>query len=608
MQASSARQFPNIDEYGIIGDCRTAALVSKQGSVEWLALPNFDSPPVFSSILDREKGGYMRIAAVDGHACSRRYHENSNVLETEFAGPDGRFRVIDFLPIETGSHESLQPERELIRTIEGLDGESKVEIAVAPRFDFGRRNIKPERRGRLGWAFASQGNLLQVLSDMSLIDTAEQRLLGKTRLKRGERRHVSICFTSREPAIIPPLGDEARLKLETTDRWWQKWSNRCSLQNEYSRQVRRSLLALKLLQFHVSGAVVAAATTSLPEVIGGVRNWDYRFCWLRDASFTLRAFADTGFVSEGAAFFDWMLHATRLTQPELQALYDVYGRTNLDEKELPELTGYCDSKPVRTGNAAHDQLQLDVYGAVMTAVCDFVDRGFILEPAEKRLIVGLGQAVCRQWRKPDNGIWEFRGIRRQNSWSKVMCWAALDALLRLEACGRVSIPHSLFSRERQSIRREVLDKAWNVEVESFTGALGENYVDATTLLWPRCHFLPAWDPRMRKTWVRIKQRLGDGDLIRRYEPDADALPGQEGDFIACAFWAVDYLARCGDIDKAKARFESLLGRANDLGLYSEEIAPKSGEFLGNFPQAFSHTSLVNAAFAIADAEHRRDRQ
>jgi GH15 family glucan-1,4-alpha-glucosidase len=602
MQRSSDQDFPAISDYGLIGDCRTAALVSRRGSIEWLCLPNFDSPPVFSRILDRERGGYARIAAVGGSPRSRCYREGSNVLETEFAGPDGRFRVIDFLPIETGAHENLQPERELIRIVEGLAGEPEIEITVAPRFGYGCLKVTPQARGRLGWAFSSGGGLLEVQSDVKLEQKDELCLTGNARLKRGDRRYLSFSFTRREPAIIPQLEAEADRKLDSTDAWWRNWSKKCGIEGEYAEPVRRSLLTLKLLQFHLSGAVVAAATTSLPEVIGGVRNWDYRFCWLRDASFTLRAFADTGFVSEGAAFFDWMLHATGLSQPKLQALYDVYGRTSLDEKERRHLDGYRGSRPVRTGNAAHDQLQLDVYGAVLTAVCDFVDREFALEKAEKRLIVGLGKTVCRHWREPDNGIWEYRGVRRQNSWSKVMCWATLDGLLRLDSCGALSVPRSWFACEQRAIRQEVLEKAWNLELKSFTGALAENFVDATILLWPRCKFLSATDPRMRSSWARIKERLGDGDLISRYESHADELPGREGAFIACGFWAVEYLARCGELDEAKGRFEGLLGRATDLGLYSEEIAPKTGALLGNFPQAFSHSGLVNAALAITDAE------
>jgi GH15 family glucan-1,4-alpha-glucosidase len=594
--------FPPIRDYALIGDCRTAALVARSGAMEWLCLPDFDSPPLLGCMLDRKRGGHLWTGPEDARPHGRRYIDGTNVLETVLEGRSGRVRLIDFMPVDPRDDGPIQPQREVLRIVEALDGETEVEIDLRPAPQFGYRRSCLEDRGQIGWGLRDRGSLYLMRTDMGLKPDGD-RLVGRTRLTPGERRYLSLSFVKRDPAVVPMLGAEADGKLERSLSWWREWSGQCTYDGPYRNAVLRSLLALKALQFCLSGAVVAAATTSLPEAIGAGRNWDYRFCWLRDAAFTLRAFIETGFYSEAASFFDWLMHSTRLTQPRLQSLYDVYGNTRLKERTLDDVDGYRGSRPVRVGNAASGQLQLDVYGAVVAAAAAFLEHSPTpLEGSEKRLLARFGNAVCRQWQEPDNGIWEFRNGRRHNTWSKVMCWSALDSLLRLGEDGLLSVPHERFEREREAIAQSVIANGFDGSYGSFVGAFGERYVDATLLLLPRTGFIDARDPRMVATWERIDRELSHHGVIHRYSGEVDGMAGEEGAFLICSAWAVDYLARAGRVDEAKERMERLVGFSNDVGLLSEEIEPDSGTMLGNFPQAFSHTGLVNAAFAIAAAE------
>lgn len=598
--------FPSISAYGVIGDCRTAALVSADGSIEWLCLPDFDGPPIFSRLLDRDKGGYLALSAPDSTERSRRYLGDTNVLETVFEAPRGRLRVVDFVPVAATGAATLQPERELVRLIEAVDGHPEVELDYAPRPDFGRRPARLAERSGLGWV-ANEDNPLHLLrTDLAVTPTEDRATLkGREALKAGERRFVSLSFAAREPAVIPGGIDDAAAKLDRTMRWWHGWGQQCTYDGPYKEAVLRSALTLKMLQFCLSGAVVAAPTTSLPEKLGGGRNWDYRFCWLRDAAFTLRAFIDIGFEDEAADFFGWLMHATRLTQPRLQVLYDIYGRTRLTEREVRDFSGYGGSYPVRTGNAAHEQFQTDIYGYVISAAKDFVEHGGELDPVEARRLARLGDSVCKVWREPDNGIWEFRGPLRHNTWSKVMCWSALDDLLSLDEKCVVKVDRDRLEAERDEIQRDICDHGFKQDLNSFVGDFDASYTDATLLLMPRMGFIDAKDPRMVGTYERIRERLSDGPLIHRYESGTDGMSGQEGAFVICSFWAVGYLAQAGRIEEAKERMEQLLSFRNELGLLSEEIAPADGTFLGNFPQAFSHSGMINAALAIAAAEESR---
>jgi GH15 family glucan-1,4-alpha-glucosidase len=544
----------------------------------------------------------MTLRPVGDARCTRRYAEGTNVLQTTWEHAGGRLRVSDCLVVLERGDTGLEPERELVRLVEALDGSTEVELVFAPRPDFGRR--PPRIAWRHGCWTAGTGNPLYLLrTGIPLEPEADGATLrGSISLSAGGRRSVSLSSASHGPAVVPGLTDDAAEKCDRTVRWWRGWSERCTYDGPYRDAVLRSVLALKLLQFSLSGAVIAAPTTSLPEAIGAGRNWDYRFCWLRDAAFTLRAFSDLGFHDEGADFFGWLMHATRMTQPRLRVLYDVFGRASPPEREVPHFSGYRNTRPVRIGNGARNQLQTDVYGYVIAAARAHVAAGNALDPWEARALGRFGAAVCDVWREPDNGIWEFRNGRRHNTWSKVACWSALNDLLALAEDGLVRVDRRRFERERGEIRRTVMEHAYDSVLGSFVGAFGHRYLDAALLLMPRYHFIEADDPRMVSTFDRIVQRLGDGPVIRRYDGGADGMEGHEGSFLICSLWAVDYLARAGRIGEAKGRMARILELRNALGLLSEEIDVTDGTFLGNFPQAFSHSGLINAAVAIWQAE------
>ncbi|HET8632070.1 MAG TPA: glycoside hydrolase family 15 protein, partial [Thermomicrobiales bacterium] len=428
---------------------------------------------------------------------------------------------------------------------------------------------------------------------------------GVARIRAGERRYLSCTYGEEVPAVVPPLGEMARARVERSARWWRDWAARCAYRGPYREAVVRSALALKLMAYAPSGAVVAAPTTSLPEQLGGVRNWDYRYCWLRDASFTLRALYALGYREEAEAFLGWMLHATRLTWPELQVLYDVFGEAHLPERALPHLDGYAGSRPVRVGNDAHGQLQLDVYGEVLDAVARFARHGGRFDRDTVRLLDGLGHTVCARWREPDEGIWEGRSGRFHHTHSKALCWVALDRLIQMRAAGQLHVCVDTFRAERDAIRREVERRGYNERLGSYTRTLDGDELDASLLTLPLYGYIDAQHPRMRATCARIHERLARDGLVYRYESKTDdGLPPGEGAFGICSFWAVECLARGGDVAAATRAFERLLGCANDVGLFAEEIDPATGAALGNFPQAFTHVGLINAALTLAECSER----
>jgi GH15 family glucan-1,4-alpha-glucosidase len=416
-------------------------------------------------------------------------------------------------------------------------------------------------------------------------------------VRAGDRICCSLAYTKADIGVIAPLGAAAEQRLEDTVKWWQSWSRQARYAGPYRDAVVRSALALKLLTYALSGAVVAAPSTSLPESLGADRNWDYRYCWLRDAALTMRAFIGLGYLDEARAFFDWMLHATRLTWPELRVLYDVYGRTELTEKELGHWRGFCDSRPVRIGNGAHSQLQLDVYGAVCLAAHEFARATGTLAADEARLLRGFGQSVCREWQQPDHGIWEIRGEPRQYTFSKVMCWTALDALIQLSERGLMSVPPG--AREARTALRELIEtRGYNPGLRTYTAALDGEDVDASLLLLGCLGYADPASEHMRGTYSRVHERLARNGLLLRYERGFDGFAAPEGAFGICSFWAIDNLARRGDREEAHRAFRHVTGLANDVGLLAEQIDPDSGVLLGNFPQAYTHVGLINAALAM----------
>lgn len=590
-----------IGDYALIGDCRTAALISRDGSIDWLCLPHFSGASVFAALLDGERGGRFTICPASPFTSTRRYLGSTAVLETTFETDTGVARLIDLMPI-VEDPGTLCPLREVLRIIEGIDGEVSFDVRWEPRPDYARVNARIRQRGRLGWACTFEDELFFLHAEAPLtFRETEKAVLGRVRIVAGQSCRFSLGYEKGDIGVIPPLGQEADSRVQATLSWWQSWSNQCLYEGPHREAVIRSAITLKLMTFALSGAVLAAPTTSLPEAIGAGRNWDYRYCWLRDAALTMRALTGLGFRTEAGSFLQWLLHATRLTWPELQVMYDVYGRTNLVESELEHLRGYRDSRPVRIGNGAARQVQLDVYGGVIFAAFDYVQKGGRLQIDEARLLVGFGRTVCKQWRDPDSGIWEIRGPKRHYTFSKMMCWTALDCLIKLHERGCLSIDLEAFRRERNEIGNVMETRGFNHVLESYVSELDGDRVDAALLLMGCLGYKNPDHVQMRSTFDRIHERLGYNGLLYRYEEGVDGMPSREGAFGICSFWAIDNLARRGDVDAADRAFRHILSFSNDVGLFGEEIDPATGEALGNFPQAFTHVGLINGALAIAAA-------
>ena len=597
-----ARYRP-ISDYAAIGDCRTAALVSREGSIDWLCLPRFDGPSVFAAILDGERGGRFAVRPAGPVLdVSRRYVPGTNVLETTFVTATGKVRLTDAMtaPVDR-SRPGLRPGHEIVRRAEIVDGEAEVEVVFEPKPGYAVAAARLRDAGPLGFVCAWGSDALVLRSEIRLRPSGGVGVVGRDRLRAGERRFVVLGHDSHIPSIVPPLGEGAQRAVDDTVRWWRAWSDSLTYEGAYREEVLRSALVLKLMTFMPSGAIVAAPTTSLPEAIGGDRNWDYRYCWLRDASLTLRALFDLGFAGEAAAFNSWLLHATRLTSPRLQVVYDVYGRSRLEERELRHLEGYAGSAPVRVGNGAAGQLQLDVYGEVVEAAYRYVSRGGRLDRAMKRTLAGLGRVVMRCWKEPDEGIWETRGGRRHHTLSRVMCWVALDRLVRLADAGHLRIEAGPMRAARDAIRAEVEARGYNHRVGSYVSELDGDEVDAALLLIGIHGYADFRDRPMRGTLDCVRARLGVNDLLFRNR-DQDGLHGREGAFGICSFWGVEALARSGQLPLARGTFERLLSYGNDVGLFAEEIDPDSGDALGNFPQAFTHVGLINAALTLQEVE------
>jgi GH15 family glucan-1,4-alpha-glucosidase len=593
-------EVSKIQDYAIIGNGRSAALISKRGSLDWLCWPRFDSPSIFGAILDPKSGGHWSIHPVHESEPSRRYIENTNILETTFVGESGRIGLTDFMPVTSEENKrcALWPEHEFVRQVKCEHGEMEVVVEFSPRLNYGRAAPKIRDTGKFGWRIDTGANVFILRGNIALEPTPDG-LAARFVLKSGESAVFTFSFSAEAPAVIPPLGSVIDEKLNLTIDWWRSWAAQSTLRSPYEPQVTRSALVLKLLSYAPSGAIIAAPTTSLPERIGGDLNWDYRFAWLRDASFTLHALFGLGYKDDAAAFVDWLLHTTRLTRPKLRVLYDVFGELPPSEHVLSHLEGHSKSLPVRVGNAASEQMQLDVYGELVEAVSNFFGKTEKLDRDVQGMLRGIGQYVCEHWREYDNGIWEARDELRPYTHSRLMCWVALDRLLQMHARGQVRrLDAERCATERENVRKEIEQHAWNPKLASYTQACGSDIMDATALLLPYHGFESAGSQRMQETYARIRERLVPRrGLVYRYEQSKDR---NEGAFAVCSFWEVDFLARCGKATEAHEVFESALRYANDLGLFAEEIEPETGEALGNFPQAFTHLGVINAALALDD--------
>ena len=582
------RDYKPIADYAVVGDTRSCALISRDGSIDWLCWPRFDSRSWFAAILDAEKGGCFSIRPSIPFRATRRYIDDTNVLETTFTTESGVAKLTDLMPVmrEGERHRYLAPFRQLLRRIEVVEGQVPITVVYEPRPNYARDH--PQLVVKHNAKFCvDRATVLHLHSDVTLD--------GDFTLRRGERADFALAFDDHTPAVYPALGDEATAEIERTLKFWRDWSSQLRYEGDYREAVMRSVLLLKLMTYAPSGAIVAAPTTSLPERIGGMRNWDYRYCWLRDAAFTASALYDCGFQREGDAFVGWLSYSTKLTQPHLQMLYDVVGESKIPEQELTHLDGYMHSRPVHIGNAAHDQFQLDVYAEVLGAMDEYAQRGKTLNRAERKLVRRLADMVSKRWQEPDDGIWEKRSGREQHVHGKVMAWAALDIAERLTKSDR-------WRAEKEKIRSLVLERGFNRERNAFVATLDGNELDASLLYVARVGFLDPRDPRMLSTIDAIRRELGKDDLIYRYDTRStkDGLPAGEGAFLPCSFWLAEALALAGRADEARELFEKLLARRNDVGLLPEEIDAETGAFLGNMPQAFTHIGLLNAAICMSE--------
>jgi GH15 family glucan-1,4-alpha-glucosidase len=582
-----------IEDYALIGDCQTAALVARDGSIDWLCFPRFDSGACFAALLGAPDHGRWQIApAAPVRSISRRYWPGTLVLETEYATDAGTVAIIDWMPPRNHAPD-------VMRMVVGKSGAVPMRMDLVIRFDYGW--VVPWVRRTADGIRAIAGPDTLYLHTPVPTHGEDFHTVAEFTVAAGQRVPFTLTWTPTYAPEPEPLDPER--ELEATAAWWREWSGRSTYRGEWAEQVQRSLITLKALTYAPTGGLVAAATTSLPEQIGGVRNWDYRYCWLRDSAFTLYALMAGGYASEARAWRDWLVNAAAGEPAKLQIMYGLAGERRLTELELGWLPGYEGSTPVRIGNGAYSQHQLDVYGELMDAL--HYARGVGLESSEEswRLKRAVVRALEELWQKPDEGIWEIRGPARHFTHSKVMAWVALDRAVK--AVERDGLPGDLarWRALRETIRAEVLARGFDPQLNSFVQTYGSKEVDASLLMLPLVGFIPADDPRMVGTVAAIQERLVHDGLVERYvtASGVDGLPPGEGTFLICSFWLADNLALQGRVAEARELFERLLGLCNDVGLLAEEYDPRAGRQLGNFPQAFSHVGLINTALNLTRA-------
>jgi GH15 family glucan-1,4-alpha-glucosidase len=587
-----------IENYGLISNMQGSALVSRSGSLDWLCLPRFDSDACMAALLGRDDHGCWTIdlACDELKHTERRYREDTMILETELACSAGRVRLIDFMPM---NHHSV------VRIVEGLEGTVALDVGLVTRFSYGRY---------LPWLRAIDGEYVLTSAPDSIVfrspvplQADEHDIRGTFKVKAGESIGFELTWFPASESAPPPL--DWRAELDKCERMAKDWAAQSTYKGPYADAVRRSLITLKAMIYEPTGGIVAAPTAGLPEEVGGVRNWDYRFCWLRDATLTLDGLMVGGYIEEAKAFREWLLNAVAGSPEQLQIMYGVDGQHRLTEFEVPWLPGYEESKPVRIGNAASEQFQLDVYGEVLQSLYEARRLGLMEEQSGIGPGVKFMEYVASIWQHPDDGIWEVRGGRRHFVHSKVMAWVAVDRFVRLieeffPNDARLTPMLPRYRALRQRIHEDVLEHGFDTQLNSFVQSYNSQALDASVLLIPALGFLPGDDPRVKGTIEAIENKLMRDGFVLRYstEHTNDGLAGSEGAFLACSFWLVDAYAYAGRMKDAEKLFDRLLSLRNDLGLLSEEFEPRSGRLIGNFPQAFSHLALVHSASVLGGAE------
>lgn len=597
------RSYPDIADYGFIGDCHSAALVSREGSIDWCCMPRFDSSSIFGRLIGWERGGYCEVAPVgEGYEATRHYAGDSLVLVTEWTDGASELRLTDFFSMRKGG--AGDPRRRLVRVLDCVQGLADIRVAVVPRFDYG--SIEPWiYRAGAGVHVALGGADALVIAgdvDFDFGEVGRHELASTFQIASGTRIRLSLTWCAPEEVDTapspPPSSEELDAELEETLAWWHEWARRGQGGGPYAKEALRSAIVLKALSNAPTGAIVAATTTSLPEAVGGSRNWDYRYSWIRDSQFTVRSLGELGFDEEADGFRRFLERSSAGSAESLQVMYGIGGERRLFEWEVPDLEGYRGSAPVRVGNAASAQLQLDMYGHLLELAWLWHLRGRSPDDDYWRFLVGVVDAAAERWREPDRGIWEVRGEPRHFVHSKVMCWVAVDRGIKMaDECLREA-PVDRWRTAAREIREAVEADGVDPTGGHFVVAFGAREVDAALLLLPDFEFVPYGDPVMARTVDVIAEQLDHGGLLRRYDGD-DGLPGEEGAFIACTFWLAECYARMGRVADAEAAFRRASATANDLGLYSEEFDVAHGTALGNFPQGLTHLSHIAAAVALA---------
>ncbi len=592
--------YQPIEDYGVIGDQHTVALVGRNGSVDFMSFPRFDSPTIFAALLDDENGGRFELCPTKGEPKRRQiYLPDSNILLSRFLFEDGVSEVSDFMPVDREEHA-----HDLVRRAKSVKGEIEFRMVCRPKFDYGRTGHRIEERTDGEFLFSPEKPGLPALRLRCSVPARVENgaVLAEFTLRTGESASF-VLEEAREHEESPSASPEyVSESFKSTLNYWRKWIGRSQYRGRWREMVNRSALLLKLLTYKPTGAIVAAPTFGLPEVIGGERNWDYRYTWIRDASFTLYALIRLGYTEEAAKFMHWIEDRCDELEPDgsLHIMYGINGEHELTEEELAHFEGYNGSSPVRIGNGAYDQLQLDIYGELMDSVYLYDKYGDPISYDLWKNLVRLLSWVCEHWKRPDEGIWEVRGGRKEFLYSRVMCWVAMDRGIRLAGKRSFPAPVNEWLTCRDEIYRDIFENFWNGERQAFMQYKGANVLDASSLLMPLVRFISPVDPHWLSSLKAIEENLVYDSLVHRYcvsEGAFDGLVGEEGTFSMCTFWYVECLSRAGDLEKARFFFEKMQGYANHLGLYSEELGSQA-EHLGNFPQAFTHLSLISAAYDL----------